>query len=87
MDDYGGEWGQDYGQEDDGWGAEEEDFSQPIQEKSKEEMSMIAQIGKCPKSPDGKFVFITYEDVLKLFPIKIQSILEEYGLAGVVTED
>lgn len=48
---------------------------------------MIAQIGKCPKSPDGKFVFITYEDVLKLFPIKIQSILEEYGLAGVITED
>lgn len=48
---------------------------------------MLAQISKCPKSQDGKFVFITYEDVLKLFPIKIKSLLEEYGLAEVVTED
>ena len=48
---------------------------------------MIAQISKCPKSPDGKFIFITYDDVLKLFPIKIKSILEEYGLDEVVTED
>lgn len=86
-DDYGDEWGQDYGQEDDGWGAQDEEFSEPIQQKSAAEASMLAQIGKCPKSPDGKFIFITYDDVLKLFPIKIKSILEEYGLAEVVTED
>lgn len=48
---------------------------------------MLASVAKCPKSQDGKFMFITYEDVLKLFPIKIKMILEEYGLEEVVTED
>lgn len=32
-------------------------------------------------------MFITYNDVLKLFPIKIKQILEEYGLSEVFSED
>lgn len=32
-------------------------------------------------------MFITYEDVLKLFPVKIKCLLEEYGLDEVVNED
>lgn len=48
---------------------------------------MFASSAQCPKSADGRFMFITYEDVLKQFPVKIKMILEEYGLAETVTED
>ena len=48
---------------------------------------MIASYMNCLKSADGKFIFITYEDVLKLFPIKIKAILEEYGLEDTISED
>ena len=48
---------------------------------------MGGSVAGCPKSKDGKFMFITYDDVLKLFPVKIKSILEEYGLAEVVSQD
>lgn len=48
---------------------------------------MFASATNCPKSADGKFMFVTYEDVLKLLPVKIKVILEEYGLAEAVTED
>ena len=75
MDDYGGadygdEWAQEYGQED-GWGEQEEEKFE-VDEKPAEKKNMLTQFSKCPKSADGKFIFITYEDVLKLFPIKIQ---------------
>ena len=48
---------------------------------------MLAAVSTCPKSPDGKFMFITYDDVLKQFPVKIGQILEEYGLAEAVSQD
>ena len=95
MDDYGGEndeqWGQDYGEE---WGDQQqeeqkmEDYCQIGGDKdAKDESNLFAQFSNCPKSSDGKFMFITYNDVLKMFPIKIKQILEEYGLSEVFTED
>lgn len=32
---------------------------------SNAEASMLAATSNCPKSADGKFMFVTYEDVLK----------------------
>ena len=100
MDDYGGEnddqWGQDYGDE---WGNYQQQEEQKVEDYhqigggatgdkgSKDESNLLAQFSNCPKSSDGKFMFITYNDVLKLFPIKIKQILEEYGLSEVFTED
>ena len=93
MDDYGDEdqWGEDYGNE---WGDQQQEEQKmedcqitTADNKGAKDDNLFAQFSNCPKSSDGKFMFITYNDVLKMFPVKIKQILEEYGLAEVFNED